>query len=158
MGGGARVAKVCTLSAVTVRWTVVGLLALGLAAGCGSSSSRVPEPSPVEQDLLSGTRAIQNTHDRRQLDSPVRRVLVRLRRDRASTARERRVKALAIQGFGLTRKGVKYLTAFDENDSGEVAAATRDAARADRYLRRAAARLRAAGRVYGVRIGDLRGY
>jgi hypothetical protein len=101
VGGAARVAKVCTLSAVTVRWTVVGL---ELAAGCGSSSSRVPEPSPVEQDLLSGTRAIQNTHDRRQLDSAVRRVLVRLRRDRASTARERRVKALAIQGFRLSGK------------------------------------------------------
>ena len=100
VGGAARVAKACTLSAVTVRWTVVGLLALELAAGCGSSSSRVPEACPVEQDLLSGTRAIQNTHDRRQLDSAVRRVLVRLRRDRASTARERRVKALAIQGSG----------------------------------------------------------
>ena len=83
-----------------VRWTVAGLLAFGLAAGCGSSSTRVPEPSPLEQDFLSGTRAIQNSHDRRQLDSAVRRVLVRLRRDRASTARERRVKALAIQGSG----------------------------------------------------------
>jgi hypothetical protein len=144
---------------VTLRWTLVGVLALGLAAGCGGSSSRrVPAPSAVEQDLLSGTRAIQNTPDRRKLDSAVRRVLVRLRRERPSTPRERRAKVLAIQGFELTRKGVKYLIAFDENDSGEVAAATRDAANADRYLRRAAARLRAAGRLLGVTIGDLRGY
>jgi hypothetical protein len=144
---------------VTVRWTVVGLLALGLAAGCGGSTSHhAPGPSAVERDLLSGTRAIQNTHDRRKLDSAVRRVLVRLRRERPSTPRERRAKVLAIQGFELTRKGVKYLIAFDENDSGEVAAATRDAANADRYLRRAAARLRASGRVLGVTIGDLRGY
>jgi len=85
-------------------------------------------------------------------------VLVRLRRERPSTPRERRAKVLAIQGFELTREGVKYLIAFDENDSGEVAAATRDAANADRYLRRAAARLRAAGRLLGVTIGDLRGY
>ena len=83
---------------------------------------------------------------------------MQLRRERPSTPRERRAKVIAIQGFELTRKGVKYLIAFDENDSGEVAAATRDAANADRYLRRAAARLRAAGRLLGVTIGDLRGY
>jgi hypothetical protein len=136
---------------VTVRPSVVALLVIALVAGCGSRSA-------VEQHLRSGTRAIQNTHDRRQLDAAVRRVLVQLRSDHPSSARDRRARALAIQGFELTRKGVRYLIAFDENDSGEVAAATRDAARADRYLRRAAARLRAAGRLFGVRIGDLRGY
>jgi hypothetical protein len=47
---------------------------------------------------------------------------------------------------------------FIENDSGEVAAATRDAVRADRYLTRGANRLRAAGRALGVQIGDLNGY
>ncbi len=47
---------------------------------------------------------------------------------------------------------------FVEKDSGEVAAATRDAKRADHYLRRGANRLRAAGQVFGIRIGELNGY
>jgi hypothetical protein len=144
---------------VTLRWWAVALLATGLAAGCGESkSARTPEPSAVRQALIGGTRAIQDTHDRRQLDAAVGRALVRLRRAQASNPRERRAKALAVEGFLMTRKGVKYLIAFDENDSGEVAAATRDAARADHLLRLAARRLRAAGLLLGIRIGDLRGY
>ena len=83
---------------------------------------------------------------------------MRLRRAQASTPRERRAKALAVDGFLMARKGVEYLIAFDENDSGEVAAATRDAARADNFLRLAARRLRSAGLLLGIRIGDLRGY
>ena len=138
---------------------MVGLLALGLAAGCGQSmSARTPEPSAVRQALVGGTRAIQNTHNRRRLDVAVGRALVQLRRVQASTPRERRAKALAVEGFLMARKGVKYLIAFEENDSGEVAAATRDAARADYFLRLAARRLRAAGLLLGIRIGDLRGY
>jgi hypothetical protein len=122
-------------------------------------SARTSEPSSaVRQALVGGTRAIQVTHDRRRLDAAVGRALVRLRRAQASTPRERRAKALAVEGFLMTRKGVKYLIAFDENDSGEVAAATRDAARADHFLRLAARRLRAAGLLLGIRIGDLRGH
>jgi hypothetical protein len=144
---------------VTLRWWALALLAPGLAAGCGESmSARTPEPSAVRQALVGGTRAIQDTHDRRRLDAAVGRALVRLRGAQASTPRERRAKALAVEGFTMTRKGVKYLIAFDENDSGEVAAATRDAARADHFLRLAARRLRAAGLLLGIRIGDLRGY
>jgi hypothetical protein len=41
-----------------------------------------------------------------------------------------------------------------DNDSGEVAAATRDAARADRYFRRGANRLRAAGQTAGRRLSS----
>src|SRR5690348_13011649 len=109
----------CTLVAVTLRWWAVGLLALGLAAGCGESmSTRAPESSAVRQALVGGTRAIQNTHDRRRLYAAVGRALVRLRRAQASTPRERRAKALAVEGFLMTLKGVKYLIAFDENDSG----------------------------------------
>jgi hypothetical protein len=144
---------------VTLRWWAVGLVAFGLAAGWGESmSARTPEPSPVREALVSGTRAIQDTADRRRLDAAVGRALVRLRRAQASTPRERRAKALAVEGFLIARKGVKYLIAFDENDSGEVAAAARDAGRADYFLRLAARRLRAAGLLLGIRIGDLRGY
>ena len=121
-------------------------------------STRSPEPSAVRQALVGGTRAIQNTHERRRLYAAVGRALVRLRRAPASTPRERRAKGLAVEGFLMTLKGVKYLIAFDENDSGEVAAATRDAARADHFLRLAARRLRSAGLLLGIRIGDLHGY
>src|SRR5262249_42599958 len=149
----------CTLLAVTLRCWAVALVAPGLAAGCGESmSARTAEPSAVRQVLVGGARVIQDTHDRRRLDAALGRALVRLRHARASTPRERRAKALALEGFVMARKGVKYLIAFDENDSGEVAAATRDAARADHFLRLAARRLRAAGLLLGVRIGDLRGY
>jgi hypothetical protein len=65
---------------------------------------------------------------------------------------------LAIQGFEATLKGVEALLDFSENDSGEVAAATRDAMRADRFLRRGADRLRAAGRALELRIGTLNGF
>ncbi len=78
-------------------------------------------------------------------------------RDRAPTAAVRRAKELAIQGFGSTLKGVESEIAFHENDSGEVAAATRDAARALRFLKRGARQLRAAGRILGVRVGTLKG-
>lgn len=148
-----------TLLAVRLRLPVVGLLGLALAAGCAQpTSARAPEYSAVRQALVGGTHAIQKTHDPRRLDAAVGRALVRLRRVEPATPRERRAKALALEGFLLTRKGVRYLIAFAENDSGEVAAATRDAARADHFMRLAARRLRAAGIILGIRIGDLRGY
>lgn len=61
-------------------------------------------------------------------------------------------------GFELTRKGVGSQIDFSENDSGEVAAATRDARRADRYLRRGANRIRMAGLALGIRINEIDGY
>ena len=66
-----------------------------------------------------------------------------------------RARELAIQGFEATIKGTRSQLDFSENDSGEVAAATRDAARADRYLTLGANRLRAAGRAFGIQIGKL---
>ena len=68
----------------------------------------------------------------------------------------RRARELAIQGFELTREGIRSQLDFSENDSGEVAAATRDASRADRYLTNGANRLRAAGRALGIQIGKLK--
>ena len=75
-----------------------------------------------------------------------------------TTARARRARELALRGFAATLEGTRSQLAFSENDSGEVAAATRDAKRADRYLTRGANWLRAAGKVLGVRIGELNGY
>ena len=69
-----------------------------------------------------------------------------------------RARQIALVGFELTQKGVRSQIDFTDNDSGEVAAATRDAKRADRYLRRGADRIRTAGLVLGTRIGELDGY
>jgi hypothetical protein len=121
------------------------LLALLLAAGCGTSTS--PDAA-IKRDLLRGVAQIRTTHDTKKLYAELGRTLARLRRDRGST----RAKRLAIEGFELTRKGVKSHLDFEENDSGNVAAATRDAIRADRFLARGATRLRAAGSALGVRI------
>ena len=119
------------------------LLALLLAAGCGSSRAA---DSPVKRDLLRGVAQIRSTHDPKRLHAEVEQTFASLRRDRASTAAERRARRLAIEGFAAELKGLRSRLDFTENDSGNVAAATRDAVRADRYLTRAASRLRAARR------------
>jgi hypothetical protein len=130
------------------------LLALLLAAGCGSSAS--PDAA-VKRDLQRGVAQIRTTRDKEKLHAELGRTLARLRRDQASTASGRRAKRLAIEGFEWTRKGVRSLLDFEENDSGNVAAATRDAIRADRFLARGANRLRAAGSLLGIRVGRVGG-
>jgi hypothetical protein len=120
------------------------LLSLALA-GCGSSAS--PDAA-IKRDLLRGVAQIRTTRDKEKLYAELTGTLARLRRDRGSTPAKR----LAIEGFTLTRKGVRSLLDFEENDSGNVAAATRDAIRADRYRARGARRLRAAGAALGLRI------
>ena len=112
----------------------------------------------VRQELLHGVELIRRTHDRRTLRRELTGVVASLRRTRGSTAAERRARTLAIQGFASALEGVESLIAFEENDSGNIEAATRDAKRADRYLGRGADRLRAAGRALGIRIGDVNGY
>jgi hypothetical protein len=84
--------------------------------------------------------------------------LARIRALRGGDPAARRARVLALRGFGLTLRGVESRLAFERNDSGEVAAATRDAVRADRYLSRGAELLRAAGRLLGVPVGTLNGY
>jgi len=130
-----------------------------LVGGCGQSTpvSGGSEVS-VKQVLLRGVRQIQATHDRKKLHAELIGTLARLQRAQGTTAAARRGRELAIQGFEATLQGVRSELDFDENDSGEVAAATRDAARADRYLTRGANRIRAAGRALGVQIGELNGH
>jgi hypothetical protein len=131
------------------RWAA-WLVLLALAAGCGSSPG-----TSIKKHLLRGVTQIRATRDRAELHAKLVRTLASLRRDRASTAAERRARRLAIAGFEATLKGVRSQLDFVENDSGNVAAATRDARRADRYLALGADRLRAAGAALGVRIGRL---
>jgi hypothetical protein len=122
--------------------------------GCRSS----PAPGdPVKRDLLQGISQIRGTHDYEKLRPRVARTITRLRQDRAPTAAARRAKDLAIQGFGSTLRGVDSEIDFVENDRGEIRAATRDAERATRSLKRGAELLRAAGRILGVRVGTING-
>ena len=135
------------------------LVGLALVSGCGSSA---PTPGPadrsIEQDLLRGVREIRTTHDRKTLRVELVHLLAHLRRLHGTTETARRGRELALQGFEATLEGTQSQLDFVENDSGEVAAATRDAKRADHYLRRGANRLRAAGQVFGIQIGELNGY
>jgi hypothetical protein len=133
------------------------LLAVALIGGCGSSPGVRAADASVKRDLLRGVAEIRVTHDYKKLHAEVLRVLANLRRDRAATPATRRARGLAIEGFEATLKGVRSQLDFSENDSGNIAAATRDAKRADRYLTRGANRLRAAGRALGIRVGMLNG-
>lgn len=137
----------------------VCLVGLALVGGCGSTPSRrTPADPSVEHELLRGVGEIRGTRDRRALRAELGRVLVHLRAARPTTATTRRGRDLAIRGFAATLEGIESQLEFSENDSGEVAEATIDAKRADRYLRRGANLLRAAGEALGVRIGELNGY
>ena len=131
------------------------LVALALAAGCGSSPSRAAaDDASIKRELLRGVHQIRAEHDRKKLSAELARLLVRLGRVRGSTVGER-ARVLAMQGFQATIKGTRSQLDFSENDSGEVAAATRDAERADRYLTLGANRLRAAAKALGIQIGKL---
>jgi hypothetical protein len=135
------------------------LIGLALVSGCRSSAPALGRADlSIKQDLLRGVREIRVTRDREKLHAELVRLLAHLRRTHGTTASARRARELALQGFEATLKGVRSQLDFSENDSGEVAAATRDAKRADRYLRRGANLLRAAGQALGVRIGELNGY
>ena len=112
----------------------------------------------IKRDVLRGVEEIRSTHDRRRLDAQLGRIVASLRGQHGSTAVVERARELALVGFQMTQKGVRSQIDFSENDSGEVAAATRDARRADRYLGRGANRIRMAGLALGIQIGKLDGH
>ena len=146
----------CRTIAIRVGEAECSAAALSVLVLMGCASSPAPDDA-VKRDVLQGISQIRGTHDYEKLRARVVRTIARLRQDRAPTAATRRAKELAIQGFGSTLKGIESEIAFHENDSGEVAAATRDAARALRFLKRGASQLRAAGRLLGLRVGTLNG-
>jgi hypothetical protein len=134
----------------------VVVVALSGAAGCGSSSTHTGSAdASFERHFRQGLAQIRTTHDRRRLYRELTRTLASIRRDTPSTAHARRARRLAIPGFAATLRGVRSLLEFSENDSGNLAAATIDARRADRYLTLGADRLRAAGRTLGISVGVL---
>jgi hypothetical protein len=123
-----------------------------------AAAVRRTDDASVKRELLRGVAQIRSAHDRRRLEVELKATLARLRRTRGSTADGRRARGLAIDGLESTLRGVESLIAFEENDSGNIAAATRDAKRADRFLARGADQLRAAARALGTRLGDVNGY
>jgi hypothetical protein len=151
---GARAARGCPCP-----WIAPWLIALMLVGGCGGSTAASGRAdASIRHDVLRGVRQIRATHDRRKLHAELVVTLARLRRARATTTDARRGRVLAVQGFEAMLKGVESELDFEENDSGEVAAATRDAVRADRYLTVGANRLRGAGKALGIQIGELAGH
>jgi len=88
----------------------------------------------------------------------VTRTIERLRHDHAVTPTGRTARRRALGGYLWALWGLRAQIAFVEHDSGEVAMAARDAARADRCWIHAAARLRAAGKALGVPVGLVNGF
>jgi hypothetical protein len=157
--GGAEVLTLGRPRPYEWRSTACRLVVLVLLGGCGSSPARVEAgDTAIKLALLHGVHEIRATKDRRELRAELARVIASLRRDRPSTAADRRARTVAVLGFEATRKGLRYQLAFYENDSGNLPAATRDAGLADRYLKLGANRLRAAGRIVRVHVGTLNGY
>ena len=148
-----------TLWLMNVRWAAAGLIAFVLGCGCGSSRSGASTADvSIKHDLVRGVEEIRSTHDRKRLDAQLGHIVASLRRERGSSAVVERAREVALVGFELTQKGVRSQIDFSENDSGNVAAATRDARRADRFLGRGANRIRMAGLAFGIRIRELDGY
>jgi hypothetical protein len=116
-------------------------LCTAILCGCGSSGD-----ATLEHDLQRGLSEIRSVHDRRALQSKLTVLVAKLRRDHAGSESARRARALAVRGFAARVASVEAEREFYENDSGQVAEATIDAARADRYRRRADELLRAARR------------
>jgi hypothetical protein len=124
-------------------------LVVAALVGCGSTES-----SSVKDVVVRGVEQIRASHDAKKLREQLVQTLANLRRDRSATPGKR----LAIQGFAATLRGVQAQVDLIENDSGNIEAAVRDAAEADRYWTRGANLLRAAGRALGIRVGNLKGY
>jgi hypothetical protein len=121
---------------------------LAFVVGCGSTES----PS-VKETFVHGVEQIRESHDAKKLHAQLGQTLASLREGSGSPESQ-----LAVQGFAATLRGVRAQVDLIESDSGNLEAAVRDAAEADRYRTRGANLLRAAGRALGVSVGQLGGY
>jgi hypothetical protein len=119
---------------------------LALVAGCGSSNSG---DANVERGIRRGLAQIESVHDRKALQAKLSAVVAGLRSETPSSNAKRRARALAIAGFEAKLRSVAADREFYENDSGQVAEATKDAARADAFRRRATGLLSAAEQALG---------
>lgn len=134
-----------------MRCALVCAAALLLAAPASASDET------VRQSFHAGLAATHpgEFHARARL---VIRTLERLRHDHATTATGRDARRLAIGGYLWALWGLRAQIEFVDEDSGQVAEATRDSARADRCWLHAAPRLRAAGSALGVPVGLVNGF
>jgi hypothetical protein len=107
----------------------------------------------VRNEFIRGIEQIRASHDAKKLHAQLGQTLGNLRRGRSAPGRR-----LAVHGFAATQRGVQAQVDLIENDSGNLEAAVRDSAEADRYRARGANLLRAAGRALGIRVGELGGY
>ena len=107
----------------------------------------------MKEAFVHGVEQIRESHDAKKLHAQLGHTLASLREGSASPGRR-----LAAEGFAATRRGVQAQVDLIEKDSGNLEAAVRDAAEADRYRTRGANLLRAAGRALDVNVGDLGGY
>ena len=110
----------------------------------------------MRHTFSAGLVVVQRYH-REQLEPRLVRLLVALRAEHASTARGRSGRSLAIGGFGAALGAVRAELEFYNEDSGRLAEASIDAARANREWKRSARLLRAAGDALGVRVGTVNG-
>lgn len=131
------------------------VLSLALPAGCGSSRA---SDSAVKTTVERGVAHLRKPQTTEQLHNGLVRTLRQLRDEHASTATGRNGRALAIEGFTWTLRGIDARLEMTRNDSGNLEGSVRDAVRADRDLRKGARLLRAAGRSLGIRIGKLNGF
>jgi hypothetical protein len=129
--------------------SAAAFVVLAVLVGCGSSKS----PS-VKEAFVRGVDQIRASHDAKTLRTQLVQTLESLHREPSATPGRQ----LALDGFAATLRGVQAQVDLIENDSGNLEAAVRDAAEADRYRTRGATLLRAAGRALGIRVGRLKGY
>jgi hypothetical protein len=128
------------------RLAAAGLASLAALAGCGSAGSA----DRLRDDFRRGIADIRTTRGV-ELRGRLTATIARLRNDHGPG------RALAVQGFAATRRGVQAQIDLETQDSGRLEGAVRDARRSDRYLNRGADLLRAAGRAIGVPVGGLNG-
>jgi hypothetical protein len=112
----------------------------------------------VKTTVERGVAHLRKPQTTEQLHDGLGRTLRQLRDEHASTATGRNGRALAIEGFTWTLRGIDARLKMTRNDSGNLEGSVRDAVRADRDLRKGARLLRAAGRSLGIRIGKLNGF
>ena len=106
--------------------------------------------------LHAGVATI-NKYKRERLEPRLIVTLAALRADRPSTPPGRDGRLLAIDGFTAALRAVRAELEFYNEDSGRLAEATKDAARADRNWKLAAHLLRQAGNALAVGVGSVNG-
>ena len=130
---------------------VLACLAALFALSAPLQSAQASDGS-LRWTLKNGVAAI-GRYKRERLEPRLVVTIAALRADRSTTPPGRDGRALAIDGFRAAERAVRAELEFYNEDSGRLAEATKDAARADRNWQEAARLLRQAGNALGVPVG-----